>query len=274
MSTTVMFIHGAWLTSACWDLFRSRYESQGYEVMAPPWPLEDMPLYELRHSPHPKFGKLTIGKIVRHYESFLRRLPEQPIIIGHSFGGLFTQLLLDRGWGAAGAALAPAPIRGVVPTSRSLLSARPVLTAWRGWSRALTMTFEQFSENFAQTLPETDRRAAYDRYIVPAPGRLYYQGVLGFGAGVRAGNPYRAPLLLIAGEKDRTVEMSMVEAAYDKQRLSPSQTAFKAFPGMSHFLFAEPGWEEVADYAIQWASEHVRPAAETQSPASIRRAAS
>jgi len=261
MSNTVMLIHGAWLTPAAWDLFRSRYEAQGYTVIAPPWPLEDHPIDALRRAPHPDFGKLTIRQIIDHYEKIIRTLPEPPILIGHSYGGLFVQLLLDRGLGAAGVALDPVPIRGVVPRPRTLLSALPVFRAWRGWSRVLTMTFDQFAMNFAQTLPVADMRPAYDRYIAPTPGRLYYEGALGIGTGIHAKNPGRAPLLLIAGEEDRTITPSTVEATYKRQRHAPSATEFKSFPGRSHFLFAEPGWEEVADYAIRWARKHENPAA-------------
>src|SRR5262249_25932521 len=92
-------------------------------------------------------------------------------------------------------------------------------------------------------------------------GRLYYQSALGLGTGLNPENPLRAPLLLIASEKDRTVDVSMVQASYAKQSCAPSATGFKIFPGRSHFLFAEPGWEEIADYALQWAAQHVRPAA-------------
>jgi pimeloyl-ACP methyl ester carboxylesterase len=258
MSKTVMLIHGAWLTPASWNLFRHRYEARGYTVVIPPWPLADRPIEELRRSPHPEFRRLTIHKIVDHYAQLLRALPSSTIVIGHSYGGLFAQLLLDRGLGAAGVALDPAPIRGVAPTRRALLSALPVFLAWRGWNRVLTMRFADFATNFAQTLPEPEKRPAYDQYIVPTPGRLYYQGAFGIGTGIQPKNPERAPLLLIAGGRDRIVEPSMVHATYTRQRHAPSTTGFKLFPGRSHFLMVEPGWEEVADYAIEWAAAHAR----------------
>jgi hypothetical protein len=93
---------------------------------------------------------------------------------------------------------------------------------------------------------------------VPTPGRIYYQGVLNIGTGINAKNPRRAPLLLIAGEEGRTTVPSMVQATYKTQRHAPSVTAFKSFPGRSLFLMAEGGWEEIADYAIRWASTHAR----------------
>jgi pimeloyl-ACP methyl ester carboxylesterase len=258
MFKTVMLIHGAWLTPASWNLFARRYEARGYTVVAPPWPLTDRPIEELRRSPHAEFGHLTIARIVEHYAQLLRTLPSPTIVIGHSYGGLFTQLLLERGLGAAGVALDPAPIRGVTPTPQAFLSALPAFMAWRGWNRALTMRFEDFATNFAQTLSEPEKRVAYDQYVVPAPGRLYYQAAFGIGTSIQPNNAKRASLLLVAGEQDRIIAPSMVQATYHKQRQAPSTTAFKSFPGRSHFLIAEPGWEEVADYAIEWATAHAR----------------
>lgn len=258
MSKTVMLIHGAWLTPASWAPFARRCEARGYAVVAPPWPFMDRPIDEFRRSPHPEFHRLTIAKIVEHYAQLLRGLPSSTLVIGHSYGGLFAQLLLARGLGAAGVALDPAPIRGVIPTPRAFLSALPVFWAWRGWNRALTMRYEDFAIDFAQTLPEPEKRAAYDRYVVPAPGRLYYEAAFGIGTGIQPKNTKRAPLLLIAGEKDRIIEPAMVQATYRRQHQAPSTTAFKLFPGRSHFLIAEPGCEEVADYALGWAAAHMR----------------
>jgi alpha-beta hydrolase superfamily lysophospholipase len=132
------------------------------------------------------------------------------------------------------------------------------------------MSFEQFATNFAQTLPERTRRPAYDRHVVGTPGRIYWQGALGIGTGIHARNPRRAPLLLVAGEADRTVVPAMVRAAYRKQRRAPSDTELKTFPGRSHFLCQEPGWEEVADYALDWAVAHLPERAEAP-PARARR---
>jgi pimeloyl-ACP methyl ester carboxylesterase len=250
--STVMFIHGAWLTPAAWDLFRGRFEEKGFQTLAPPWPYEDVPIEQLRRSPHRAVNTLTIKQIVDHYDARIRALPERPILVGHSFGGLFVQLLLDRGLGAAGVAIDPVPIRGVLPTSRALRSALPVLSHWNGWKEAVPMTFEQFVTDFAQTLPKAQMREVYDRYIVPTPGLLYWQAAFSIGNKVHVYNPDRPPLLLMAGEADLTIEASMVRATYAKQRKARSETAFKAFPGRSHFLIHEPGWEEVADYAIDW----------------------
>ena len=253
MPKTIMLIHGAWLTPAAWQPFKTRYESLGYICLAPPWPYHDRPVSELKRSPHSDFAKLSIKTIVAHYQRLITRLPEAPILIGHSFGGLFVQLLLDRGFGAVGIAIDPAPPRGVLPSIQAIVSALPVLLTWRGWSRAVTMSFSHFAATFAQTLPAEEQKVVYERYIVPAPGRLYFEGVLGIGNSLNFRNARRAPLLLMAGDKDRTIEISMVRATFEKHQQSPAVTAFKAMPGRDHWLLAAPGWEEIADEAIKWA---------------------
>ncbi|HTS53069.1 MAG TPA: alpha/beta fold hydrolase [Burkholderiales bacterium] len=258
MPKTVVLIHGAWLAPESWDLFRKRYEAQGYACLTPAWPFQDRPIADQRRAPLPDLGQLTIGKIVDHHETLIRALPEPPILIGHSFGGLFVQMLLDRGLGAVGVAIDPAPPRGVLPTLTVLYGALPVFTAWSGWSRALTLTLPQLAWSFMHLASPEKQRAAYEQYVIPTPGRIYYQAAFGIGSAVNFSNDERAPVLLIAGEQDRTVAMSMVEATFRKHQRAPAVTEYKMFPGRMHWLIAGQGWEEIADYAIQWAARHAR----------------
>ena len=254
----VVLIHGAWLTSASWDLFRQRYEARGFHCLAPEWPLQSRPIEELRTSPHPALGRLSISNIVGHYERAIRGLPAPPILIGHSFGGLFVQLLLDRGLGAAGVAINPAPARGVFPGFTAIRTALPVFLKWLAWRRPATMTLDHFARRFMQASSRDEQRAAYEGQIVPAPGRIYFDLALGIGNRVDFSNAKRAPLLLIAGEQDRTVQLSSVRSAYRKYRRSRAPTEMRTFAGRTHWLIATAGWEEVADYAIAWAGEHAR----------------
>lgn len=258
MSKTIVLIHGAWLTPLSWGRFKRRFEAAGYNVVAPPWPHEDMPIEQLRGRPSSELKKLTVGKLVDHYEAAIRALPEAPILMGHSYGGLIVQKLLDRGLGVAGVVLDSVPMGGVLPSVRMLRSAMPVFLKLFGWNRVLTMSFESFSSTFAQTLPEDMKRSYFDRYIAPTPGRIYYQGAMAIGTGIESGNKKRPPLLLIAGEKDLTITPADVRATYLKQKRSPSLTEMKTFPGRSHFLAVEPGWEEVADFALEWAEKNQR----------------
>ena len=106
--------HGAWVTPHCWDPFISYFEQQGYTCLAPTWPHKDKSIEELRRNPPAKLAGLGVQEIVDHYAAIVKAQEEPPILIGHSFGGLFTQILLDRGLGAAGVAIDPAAAKGVL----------------------------------------------------------------------------------------------------------------------------------------------------------------
>jgi pimeloyl-ACP methyl ester carboxylesterase len=178
MSKTIMLIHGAWVTTDCWTSFRDFFESKGHSVVVPEWPYLERSAEELRRSPDPRLAKMTIKGLVDHFEKQIRDLPEQPVLIGHSFGGLIVQMLLDRGLGAAGVAIDAVPPRWVLPSVTAIGSALPVLLVWRGWSRIASMSFKTFSTTIANTLSQSEQHRAYDRYIVPTPGRIYFQAAL------------------------------------------------------------------------------------------------
>ncbi len=250
---TIVLIHGAWVTPESWSPFRSYCEAEGYRCLAPAWPGLDRPVDELRRSPDPAFAETTIKSLVDHFDRLVRALPEPPILIGHSFGGLIVQMLANRGLGAAAVAIDPGPPRGVLPSLTAVWSALPVLLSWMGWRRVLTMSFKSFASTFANALSPTEQRRAYEQHVVPAPGRIYFQAALGLGNAVNFSNPNRPPLLLVAGEADRTSTPSMARAMHRKHSRSPVRVDLIAFPGRSHWLIAEPGWQEVAGTAIEWA---------------------
>jgi pimeloyl-ACP methyl ester carboxylesterase len=258
MSKTILLVHGAWVTTHCWSGFREFFEAQGYKVVVPAWPYMDRPVEALKLTPDPRVSGLTIKDLVDHFEKHIQSLPEAPILIGHSFGGLIVQMLLDRGLGAAGVAIDAGPPRGVLPSPKAIKSALPVLLAWRGWSRILFMSYKGFSTTFAKTLMASKQRETYDQHIVPAPGRIYFQAALGLGNAVKFRNSKRPPLLLTAAAEDRTCTPSMVRAMYRKHLQAPSQTDILEFPNRSHWLIAEPGWEEVAGAILRWAEANAK----------------
>src|SRR5512133_4172227 len=175
MSQTVLFIHGGWVTPSCWDRFVSYFESRGYRCLAPAWPGKDRSIEAIRADPSPLAG-LGIGEIVDHYDRIVRALEEPPILIGHSFGGLFVQVLLDRGLGAAGVAIDSAPPKGVFafyPTS--LLSVGRVLLIPFGWRKVVRRTFTEFRHAFVHTTPREEARAIWQAQIVPDSGRPFFQ---------------------------------------------------------------------------------------------------
>lgn len=257
MTKTIILIHGAWLNGVSWDLWKARFEAKGYSVSNPSWPYDDRPPAELRASPDPKLRTLSQLQCLAHYEALIRALPETPIIIGHSLGGVFTQHLLDRGLGVAGVAIDPAPTPGVPLGPHAIVSALPVLGDPFSGNKVCHMSRKFFKTRFAQTLPESLKDEHYDRYIVPTPGKVYWNGVIG-ALPIHWRNPQRAPLLLIAGGQDLIADASMTKAIFNGQRRAPSKTEFKLYPERSHWTCSEPGWEEVADFALDWAEQNKR----------------
>jgi len=258
---TVVLIHGLWMTPLSWEKWVERFEGRGHRVLAPAWPGFDRDIEEVRRDTTP-YDHLGVTEIADHYDAIIRGLDAPPIIMGHSFGGLITQLLVDRGRGTAAVAIDAAPIKGILGLPYSSLKVASVALrnpANRHKSQALTP--EQFRYAFANTATAEESEARRQRYAVPGPGRTLFQ------AGLANFNPHaatkvnvkdndRAPLLLIAGEKDHVVPASTVRAAFKLYRHSTAVTEYKEFAGRSHFLVGEPGWEEVADYALDWAVAH------------------
>ena len=260
MTKTILLIHGAWLNAASWHGFKDRYEGSGHTVIASSWPLDDGLPVELRANPHPDLKDVGINRILDHYDALIRTLPEAPIIIGHSFGGTITQHLLDRGLGAAGVAIHPAPTSGVLVGWDTIRSTFPVFLSWGSWNRVMHMSRSFFAARFAQTVPREQVDATYDRYIVPTPGKVYWDGLIAAAGKIRWDNPKRAPLLLIGGGIDRIAASKMTEAMYAKQKQAPTTTELKIYPDRSHWTCMEPGWEQVADFALSWAVRNARTA--------------
>ncbi len=255
---TIVLIHGAWVTPQYWEPFKRYYEQRGYHCLAPAWPYFDRSVAELNQRTDPRIATLGIKEIADYYAAIITKLDEPPILIGHSFGGLLVQLLLDRGLGACGIAIESGPPRGVFPgwsAIRKLFGLLPTFLHWGVWKKTVTLSFGNLKKNFAQAFPEAAQRKLVDAYLVPAPGKIFFQLLLSREAAVNFANEARAPLLFIAGERDNVVPPGMNRANFTKYRSSKAITEFKEFPQRTHLSVVEPGWEEIADYAITWAEK-------------------
>src|SRR5262252_6251912 len=117
---TIVLVHGFWVTPRSWEHWITRYQAQGYRVLAPAYPGLEVEVEALNRDPSP-IERLTVPAIMTRLESVVGELEAAPILMGHSAGGSFVQLLLDRGYGAAGVAINSAPTEGVLVTPLSQL---------------------------------------------------------------------------------------------------------------------------------------------------------
>jgi alpha-beta hydrolase superfamily lysophospholipase len=260
---TIVLVHGLWLTPLSWEKWIDRFKSKGYNVIAPAWPGMEGDVEQIRRNTEP-YERVGVQEIADHYERIIRALDKPPIIIGHSFGGLITQILLDRGLGAAGVAISPAPIKGILALPFSSLKVASVAVKNpANRHKAVALTPSEFHYGFTNTLSEEESARAYERYAVPGPGRVLFQAAFAnftphAATSVQTKNGSRAPLLLVGNGKDHTVPASVTRSAFKIQRKSQSPTELKEYPQRSHYTFAQEGWEEVADYALEWATQHAR----------------
>jgi non-heme chloroperoxidase len=253
--TPVVFIHGRWLLPSSWDRWAALFEDAGYSAVEPGWPDDPETVAEAKAHPEALAGK-GIGEIADHIDAIVRRLNKKPAVIGHSFGGLMTQIIAGRGLAKVSVAIDPAPFRGVLPLPFSTLkSASPVLGNPANRSRAIPLTYDQFRFAFANAVSEDEAKQLYDTYAVPAAGKPLFQGAFAnvnpwTEAKVDTKNPERGPLLIIDGENDNTVPWAIANASYKLQKKNPGVTEIKKIAGRGHALTIDSGWKEVAETAL------------------------
>jgi len=267
----IVLVHGAWLSARSWENFAGHFGSEGFAVSAPEWPRKEDDVEELREATDVLEG-LGLHEIVDHYEEHIGTLDEPPVLIGHSFGGLIVELLLDRGLGRAGVAMSPAPPKGilVLPFS-SLKAAAPALAHPSRWHGVVPLTLEEFTYGFVNTFSPEDAKAAYERYAVPETGQIFYEaGFANFHlhppTEVHFKSSDRAPLLIVGAEKDHTVPASLARKQYEKYEKSDARTDYVEFPGRPHLMMVGEGWEGVAAGVERWLDD-VLAAAPASAPA-------
>lgn len=258
----VVFIHGLWLLPSSWDRWAAVFEEAGYTALTPGWPDDPDTVEEAKAHPE-VFAHKTVGQVADHYAGVIGRLKKKPAVIGHSFGGLLTQIIAGRGLSAASVAIDPAPFRGVLPLPFSALkSASPVLGNPANRNRAVPLTYDQFRFAFANAVSEEEAKQLYVTFAVPASGAPLFQAATAnlnpwTEAKVDSKNADRGPLLIISGERDHTVPWAIANASFKKQKRNAGVTEIVEIPNRGHSLTIDSGWREVADKALTFVQRFV-----------------
>jgi pimeloyl-ACP methyl ester carboxylesterase len=258
----VVFVHGLWLLPSSWDRWAALFEEHGYVALTPGWPDDPENVEEAAEHPEVFAGK-SIEQVADHFGTIVGGLERKPAIVGHSFGGLLTQILAGRGLSAVSVAIDPAPFRGVLPLPISALrSAFPVLGNPANRNRAVPLTFEQFRYGFANAVSEDEAHQLYEEFAVPASGKPLFQAAAAnlnpwTEAKVDTKNPDRGPLLIISGEKDHTVPWAIANASFQQQEHNQDVTEIVEMKGRGHALTIDSGWREVADTALAFVKRFV-----------------
>lgn len=253
----LMLIHGAWLSARSWENYVDYFAKRGFAVSAPEWPRKYGDPEEMREAAE-EWAGLGVEEIVDHYSELIGALDRAPVLVGHSYGGLFVELLLDRGLGRAGVALSPAPPRGILKLPFSTLkAASPALAHPSKWHGVVTLTLDEFAFAFVNTFTPEQAAAAYERYAVPETGQIFYEaGFANFHlhapTEVDFKNVDRAPLLIVGAADDNTVPASLSKAQYKRYEQSSAKTDYVEFAGRPHLHMTAPGWEEVAEAIDSW----------------------
>jgi pimeloyl-ACP methyl ester carboxylesterase len=258
----VVFIHGLWLLSSSWDRWAELFEETGYTALTPGWPDDPVTVEEANADPDALAGK-TIGQLADHFAEFIGDLDTKPAVIGHSFGGLLTEILAGRGLSAASVAISPAPFRGVLPLPISeLRSSAPVLRNPANRNRAVPLTYDQFRYAFANAVSEDEAHQLYDTFAVPAPGAPLFQSANAnlnpwTEAKVDTRNPARGPMLIISAEDDHTVPWAIANASFKEEHRNEGVTEIVKLPDRGHALTVDAGWRTVADTALAFVKRFV-----------------
>ena len=257
-SKTVVFIHGAFVSSQCWDEWKDYFEQHGYTVYAPAWPHKDAPARTLRsRQPDAAIASIRLEQLVNYYDSLIQRLPEKPILIGHSLGGLIVQLLLQRDRGAAGIAIHSVAPKGTMTFKLSFLrSTSAALGLFTSTKKSYLMSFEKWQYAFTNGMTLRQQRDGYERFAVPE-SKLALRDGLSNVAKIDYKKPH-APLLLTSGSIDHAVPASLNRDNFKKYKKygEGSITELKEFEGRNHFVLGQPTWREDADYILRWISHH------------------
>jgi pimeloyl-ACP methyl ester carboxylesterase len=260
-SRPVVFVHGLWLHSTSWQPWVDLFAEEGYAPIAPEWPGIPATVREARTATRAS-ARAGVAAVTDHFTEIISGLPDKPIVVGHSFGGLIVQKLLGAGHAAAAVAIDPAPIKGVLALPFPALKVASIaLRNPANIGRAVGITREQFHYGFGNALPEEESAALFEAWTIPTPGRPLFEVAtanLSPGTATRADvrNAARGPLLLVSGGRDHAVPPAIVHATKKRYASSAAVTELVEFGDRGHSLVVDHGWREIAEASLAFLRRH------------------
>jgi pimeloyl-ACP methyl ester carboxylesterase len=256
-SKTVVFVTGAFVTHHGWDQWRSYFDSKGYKTVAPAWPFKDASpdVLRKRQPNDTDLAALTLNELVDHYANIVKAQPEKPIVIGHSLGGLITQIIVNRDLAAAGVAIHSIPPLGVFPYEFSFLKAGwKVLGLFSSLKKTYLMSFKDWQYAFVNGMPLAQQQLAYEANIIPE-SKTVARGGLTKAAKVDFDKQH-APLLFTSGSEDTITPVHLNVRNYKRYKKNGSVLDYKEFTGRNHYVLGQSTWKEDADYILDWLSKN------------------
>jgi pimeloyl-ACP methyl ester carboxylesterase len=254
-SKTIVFITGAFVSNDCWNEWKTYFEQQGYTTHAPAWPFKDAPACTLRQRhPDADIASQRLANLTAYFAAIVKQLPERPILIGHSMGGLITQLLIQKGLAEAGVAIHSLQPQGIFTFKFSFYKAgRKALGFFTDTRKSYLMSFAEWQYAFTNGMLYEAQKEAYYKLLTPE-SKLLVRDATTSAAKIDFANPH-APLLFLSGSADHFIPASLNYSNYKKYSHRQSVTAYKEFPGRNHYVLGQTGWQENADFILNWLSK-------------------
>lgn len=254
-SKTILFITGAYVNHACWNNWKLYFENKGFSTLAPSWPGKDADTQTLRNRhPDKALAAVTMYDIVDKYAAIAKSLPEKPIVIGHSFGGLFSQILLNKDLAAACVAIHAVPPQGIIPYEFNFLKSNAAtLGFFTALDETYLMPFKKWQFSFTNGMRYEEQKNSYYELVIPESKRAA-RGGLTKAAYVDFKKAHK-PLLLLAGTEDQCIPAHLCRRVYDSYKDKNSVTEYRV-QKRNHHVLGQNSWQEDADYIQKWLSSH------------------
>lgn len=253
LSKTIVFITGAFVSHKVWDAWIAYYNSKGYTCIAPPWPYKDASAQELRdrHPNDKDLASLRLNQLVVHYADFIAKLPEKPIVIGHSLGGLIVQILVNRELVSAGVAIHSVPPKGVLSFDWSFIKSiwKP-LGYFTSVKKTHLMSLNEWKYAFTNGMSPQEQTHSYEKNTIPESKRVL-RDTLTNAAKVDFYKTH-PPILFVSGTADLIIPASLNYQNYLRYDRKHSVTDYKEFKGKNHFVLGLPSWHDEANYILEW----------------------